>query len=314
MKKTILKLSALLLIASTTFTSCKKDDDKTTTATTATTSTAAKTIVELAQGDTTLSILVTALSKAGLVSTLQGTGTFTVFAPTNEAFRDAGVTSAGINSLTDPELIQELKNTLLYHVLGSKVLSTQLSNTYVPTLYTVGGNGVSLQVNVAPVKFNNSASVVTADINASNGVIHKISVPLDIPTVKDIAVNNSGFTTLVSALTKAELVDVVDTTNNITVFAPVNKAFSDINFDLSATSKDALAPILTAHVLGASVRSSAIKNGDKVKALNTAVELTFNTSSGVKFSGGKTTMISVTTADIQASNGVVHVIDKVIIP
>lgn len=312
MKKTILKLSALLLIASTTFTSCKKDDDKTT-STTGTTP-AAKTIVELAQGDTTLSILVTALSKAGLVSTLQGAGTFTVFAPTNDAFRGAGVTSTLINSITDPAEIQELKNALLYHVLGSKVLSTQLSNTYVPTLYTVGGNGVSLQVNVAPVKFNNSASVVTADINASNGVIHKISVPLDIPTVKDIAVNNSGFTTLVSALTKAELVDVVDTTNNITVFAPVNKAFSDINFDLGATSKDDLAPILTAHVLGASVRSSAITNGLKATTLNNGVELTFNTSAGVKFSGGKTTGISVTTADIQASNGVVHVIDKVIIP
>jgi transforming growth factor-beta-induced protein len=312
MKKTILKLSALLLIASTTFTSCKKDDDKTT-STTGTTP-AAKTIVELAQGDTTLSILVTALSKAGLVSTLQGAGTFTVFAPTNDAFRGAGVTSTLINSITDPAEIQELKNALLYHVLGSKVLSTQLSNTYVPTLYTVGGNGVSLQVNVAPVKFNNSASVVTADINASNGVIHKISVPLDIPTVKDIAVNNSGFTTLVSALTKAELVDVVDTTNNITVFAPVNKAFSDINFDLGATSKDDLAPILTAHVLGSSVRSSAITNGLKATTLNNGVELTFNTSAGVKFSGGKTTGISVTTADIQASNGVVHVIDKVIIP
>jgi transforming growth factor-beta-induced protein len=313
MKKTILKLSALLLIASTTFTSCTKDDDKKTTSTTGTTP-AGKTIVELAQGDTTLSILVTALTKAGLVSTLQGAGTFTVFAPTNDAFRKAEVTTELINSITDPADIQELKNTLLFHVLGTKVLSTQLTNTYVPTLYTVGGNGVSLQVNIAPVKFNNSASVVTADISASNGVIHKINKPMDIPTVADIAINNSNFTTLVAALTKAELVETVEETENITVFAPVNKAFSDINFNLEANSKADLTPILTAHVLGSSVRSSAITNGLKATALNTAVQLTFNTSAGVKFSGGKTNDISVTTADIQAENGVVHVIDKVIIP
>lgn len=310
MKKTILKLSALLLIASITITSCKEDDDKKNDDPTPT----VKNIVELAQGDTTLSILVTALSKAGLVSTLQGAGTFTVFAPTNEAFRAEKITSEAINAITNPAAIAELKNLLLYHVLGSKVLSTQLTNTYVPTLYTVGGNGVSLQVNVAPVKFNNSASVVTADINASNGVIHKIGKLLDIPTVADIAVNNSDFTTLVAALTKAELVDVVDTTNNITVFAPINKAFSDISFDLAATSKSALAPILTAHVLGAAVRSSAITNGLNPTTLNPAVKLTFNTTSGVKFSGGKTTDIGVTTADIQAENGVVHVINKVILP
>ena len=310
MKKTILKLSALLLIASITITSCKEDDDKKSDNPTPT----AKNIVELAQGDTTLSILVTALSKAGLVSTLQSAGTFTVFAPTNAAFRAEKITSESINAISSPAAIAELKNLLLYHVLGSKVLSTQLTNTYVPTLYTVGGNGVSLQINVAPVKFNNSASVVTADINASNGVIHKIGKLLFIPTVADIAANNSEFTTLVAALTKAELVDVVDTTNNITVFAPINKAFSDISFDLAATSKSALAPILTAHVLGTAVRSSAITNGLDPTTLNPAVKLTFNTTSGVKFSGGKTTDISVTTADIQAENGVVHVINKVILP
>jgi len=294
------------------FTACKKEDTKTETP--APSAPVQKTIAGIASGDTTFSILVAALNKAGLVATLNGTGNFTVFAPTNAAFRKYEIDEKAISEITDAEDIEELKSVLLYHVLGSEVKAAQLTNAYVPTLFTVNGNGVSLKIGIAPVKLNAEVNVTTADVDASNGVIHIIDDLLFPPTIVDIASNDPVFSTLVAAVDKAGLVSTLDTTENLTVFAPINQAFTDINFDLEATSKEALTPILTAHVLGSQVRSTQIMNGQKVTALNPAVELTFNTTSGVKLSGGKTIDASVLAADVQATNGVIHVINKVILP
>ena len=294
------------------FTACKKEETKTETPTPS--APVQKTIAGIASGDTTFSILVAALNKAGLVSTLNGTGNFTVFAPTNAAFRKYEIDEKAISEITDAEDIEELKSVLLYHVLGTEVKAAQLTNTYVPTLFTVNGNGVSLKIGIAPVKLNAEVNVTTADVDASNGVIHIIDDLLFPPTIVDIASNDPVFSTLVAAVDKAGLVGTLDTTENLTVFAPINQAFIDINFDLDATSSEALTPILTAHVLGSQVRSTQIMNGQKVTALNPAVELTFNTTSGVKLSGGKTTDASVLAADVQAVNGVIHVINKVILP
>lgn len=310
MKKLSMYVSVMVAMILT-LTSCTKEDDKTETPTPTPTQ---KTIAGIATGDTTFSILVEALKKADLVNTLNGTGTFTVFAPTNKAFRDLGLSVEAIQKMTDPADIADLKNILLYHVLGSEVKSTQLSNALVPTLYTVNGNGVVLKVNIAPVKLNVTTNVTTADVDASNGVVHVIDEVLIPPTVVDIAAWDPQFSSLVAALTKAELVETLEGVENATVFAPLNSAFSAINFDLSQFEKAQLTPILTAHVLGTQVRSNQIQNGGKATTLNTAVELTFNTTNGVKISGGKTVDAGVVTADIQAMNGVVHVINKVILP
>lgn len=312
MKKTVLKTALLsLTLVALLVTSCKKEDEKTTPTPT---TPALKSIYEIAKADTAFSILIAALDKAGLKETLSNTGTFTVFAPNNEAFRKEDVTIELINSISDPDEILALKNALLYHVLGSKVKSTEVPNAYVSTLYLVNGNGVSLRTANNPVKLNNEAAVIAADIDASNGIIHVIDVPLSPQTVVDIALNNPAFSTLVSAVVKAELVTTLEETPAITVFAPTNDAFTAINFNLNDFSKEQLTPILTSHVLGTQVRSSQIKNGDEVTTLNMATKLTFNTQSGVKFSGGDVTDVSVTTADIQATNGVVHVINKVVLP
>lgn len=289
--------------------SCKKEEEKKTD-----TTPTAKSIYQIAKEDARFSVLAAAIEKAGLQSTLSGNGTFTVFAPTNDAFAKLEITKADIDAMNDPMEIEELKSVVLYHALGTKVLSTQLTNGYVPSLFAVAGNGVSIQVGINPVKINNMINVTTADVNASNGVIHIVDNVLIPPTITEIAMNNPNFSTLVSALEKAELDGTLDDEGTFTVFAPVNKAFSDIAFNLEATDKSALTPILTAHVLNTQVRSNQIPNGTPVKTLNDAVSLTFNTSMGVKFSGGKTTDVSVETADIQATNGVVHVINKVILP
>jgi transforming growth factor-beta-induced protein len=312
MKTNILKTALLgLTLGAVLLSSCKKDEDKTTPIPT---TPAAKSIYEIAKADTTFTILVAAIDKAGLKETLTNAGTYTVFAPNNAAFRKEGLSVELINSITDPEFILELKNALLYHVLGAKVKSTEVPNAYVSTLFVVNGNGVSLRTANNPVKLNNEANVVAADIEASNGIIHVIDVPLSPQTVVDIALNNPAFTSLVGELTKAELVSTLEEAPALTVFAPTNEAFNAINFKLEDFTKEQLTPILTSHVLGTQVRSSQIKNGDKVTTLNANTELTFNTTSGVKFNGGNVTDVTVTTADIQATNGVVHVINKVVLP
>ena len=311
MKKNIIKTALLsLTFGALLITSCKKDDDKKTTNTTP----ALKSIYEIAKSDTSFSILVAALDKAGLKETLTNAGTYTVFAPNNAAFRKKDFSVEIINAITNPDQILELKNDLLYHVLGSKVKSTEVPNAYVGTLYLVNGNGVSLRTANNPVKLNNESNVVAADIAASNGIIHVIDMPLSPQSVVDIAANNSAFTSLVAALGKAELVSTLKESASITVFAPTNDAFDAISFKLADFTKEQLTPILTSHVLGSQVRSSQIKNGDMVTTLNTNTKLTFNTSAGVKFSGGNVSDVSVTTADIQATNGVVHVINKVVLP
>ncbi len=311
MNKSRFKSIALgITILSLGFTACKKEETKTNTPATP----VAKSIYEIAKADTSFSILVAGIDKAGLKTTLSGTGTFTVFAPNNAAFRKLDLSVEEINSMTDPQEIEEMKNVILFHALGSKVKSTDLSNTYVPTLFTVNGNGVSLKTSINPVKINGYANVLTANIEASNGILHVVDELLIPPTVVDIAVNNGSFNALVSALDKAELVSTLEDGENLTVFAPTDNAFSAINFKLEDFTKESLTPILTAHVLGTQVRSAQIQNNQEVTTLNDKVKLTFNTSMGVKFSGGKTSDISVTTADLQATNGVVHVINKVILP
>ncbi len=313
-KKTILNMKKLsfltsaLVASALLFTACTKEEDKKETPTPT-----QKTIVGIASADTSFSILVAGLTKAGLVATLNGTGNFTVFAPKNAAFRALQIDEKYINGLSGEDL-EGFKSVLLYHVLGTEVKSTQLKNAYEPTLFKVGNNGVSLKIGIAPIKLNKDVNVITADVDASNGVVHIIDAVLLPPTVVDIAINDPLFTSLVAAVAKAELVETLDNTDNLTVFAPINQAFADINFNLEGTTKEQLVPILTAHVLGSQVRSTQIGNGQKVTTLNTAVELTFNTTSGVKLNGGKTTDASVVAADIQAINGVVHVINKVILP
>lgn len=312
MKTNIFKTALLgLTLGAVLLSSCKRDEDNTTPTPT---TPAAKSIYEIAKADTTFTILVAALDKTGLKETLSNAGTYTVFAPNNEAFRRDGISVELINSITDPDIILELKNELLYHVLSSKVKSTEVQNAYVSTLFLVNGNGASLRTANNPVKLNNEASVISADIAASNGIIHVIDFTLYPQSVVDIALNNPAFTSLVGALAKAELVGTLEDAPALTVFAPTNDAFSAINFKLEDFTKEQLTPILTSHVLGAQVRSSQIKNGDKATTLNANTELTFNTTSGVKFNGGTVTDITVTTADIQATNGVVHVINKVVLP
>ncbi|MEJ5316196.1 MAG: fasciclin domain-containing protein [Tenuifilum sp.] len=309
-RKNLFALLALVGLAGTLLlTSCEKDEEKE--------MEMPKNIVEVAVSNPQFSILVQALQKANLATTLQGTGPFTVFAPTNAAFNELfnqlGV--SGIDALT----ADQLTPILLYHVLSGKVESNQLASGYVSTLSPgAGGLGVSLKVDASMLKLNGNVGITAADISATNGVIHVIDKVLLPPTVVDIALANSSFTSLVAALTKANLVNALKADGPFTVFAPTNDAFSQLFTDLGVSGLDALnaedlTPILLYHVLGAAVKSTQLQTGyvstlsagpndSKVSLLVDAAAVKLNNNS------------KIVATDVVGTNGIVHVIDKVILP
>jgi transforming growth factor-beta-induced protein len=285
------------------FTSCEKDDD--------TMDVMQKDIVETAVANAQFSSLVAALQKADLVGALQGDGPFTVFAPTNEAFEqlfsDLGVT--GLNDLS----AEALTPILLYHVVSGSVMSTDLTNGYVPTLSTgPGDNSLNLLVDADNVKLNGDVSITLADIETSNGVIHVIDKVLLPPTVVDLAIDNSNFSTLVAAVLKAELAETLSGTGPFTVFAPTNAAFDALFAILDVTgidqlTKEQLTPILLYHVVSGNVRSTDLSSG-AVTTLNGDIDI--NVGMGVTINSD----VNVVATNVQGSNGVVHVIDKVLVP
>ncbi len=272
-----------------------------------------ETIVDVASSVDSYSTLVQALEKADLASTLEGNGPFTVFAPTNEAFENL-FEEIGASSLDDLSA-EQLEPILLYHVVSGKVMSTDLSNGYVPTLSPgAADTKASLLVNIDNgVMLNGSSAVTSADIEADNGVIHEIDKVLMPPNVVDMAINNNNFSTLVDAVVKAELDGTLSGDGPFTVFAPTNAAFEDLLSDLGASSlddltKEDLLPILNYHVVNGNVLSSDLSSGNvttiggKDIAIDVGNTVTIN---------GKST---VTSTDIQGTNGVIHVIDEVLLP
>ncbi|WP_159517892.1 fasciclin domain-containing protein [Sunxiuqinia indica] len=270
-----------------------------------------KNIVETAISfDPEFSILVDAVVKAGLDETLATGGTFTVFAPTNAAFESLFSTMgiSGVEELT-PE---QLAPILLYHVVNGKVMSSDLSNGFVPTL-----NGAAVEVDLSSGVMINSATVGIPDVEAYNGVIHAINEVLLPPTMNlvDLAISfNPEFSILVDAVTKAGLGETLANGGPYTVFAPTNQAFLDLLDDLGAEVNSLddipvadLTAILLYHVVEGRVYSSDLSAGT-VPTLNGA-EITVDLSDGVMIDDAK-----VTAPNVQATNGVIHVINKVIIP
>jgi len=282
-------------------------------------------IVQTAINSSDLSVLVAALQKVDLVSALQADGPFTVFAPTNDAFQALLDSNDSWNSLDDIP-VETLKSVLLYHVLGSKVMSGDLSDTYVNTLATgPDTKNLSLQVEVTGgVEFNGDVKPVAIDIMATNGVVHvidKVMLPADIVT---LTLNNAGFSTLVAALTDdrhtTDFVTLLRADGPYTVFAPTNDAFQallDSNDawngleDIPIATLDA---VLRYHVFAAgNVQSSELTDNQEITMFDGNM-LTVDLSSGAKLdtASGQSVMISL--VDVQGTNGVIHVVDTVLLP
>ncbi|MBK6930635.1 MAG: fasciclin domain-containing protein [Saprospirales bacterium] len=301
----------LALGAGVLFPSCKDDDDN------------PQSIVELAQGNANLSILVEALQRADLLTTLNADGPFTVLAPTNAAFT-ALLTSLGVSSLNDIPVAQ-LRAILLNHVLAGDVRSGSLATGYVSTLAQGPDNSpISLFADVASgIRFNGSASVTTADLAATNGVVHIIDKVLTLPNVVNHALNNPNFSTLVAALTRPDLgvdyVSILSGNGPFTVFAPTNAAFTALLqelgvSDLNAIPAATLNAVLQYHVVnGANVRSAQLTNGQQVTTLQGG-SFTVNLGDGAKITDGQNRISTIIAVDVQGSNGVIHAIDRVILP
>ena len=266
-------------------------------------------ITEIAAGTGLHDSLVAALIQAELVETLQGDGPFTVFAPTDQAFTDAGI---DLTTLDTPEGKETLANILLYHVVAANVPSSAVTDC----MTADAANSQPLAFTVGNSVMVNTATVTLADVSASNGVIHvidKVLTPSDNPNnIPRTAQCTGVHTSLVAALIQAELVETLQGDGPFTVFAPTDQAFTDAGIDLAALDtpegKETLANILLYHVVSGEVASSALTDGMVAETVN-GDEITFDLTSGVMVNGA-----SVITADVGASNGIIHVIDKVLMP
>ena len=253
--------------------------------------------------------LVAAVVQAELLATLQGTGPFTLFAPTDQAFTDAGI---DLGALDTPEGKVALQDILLYHVVSAEVPAADVTDC----MSADAANGQPLSFTVGTSVMVNGATVVAADVVTSNGLIHVIDkvltptdTPRDIPrTAQCTGVHDS----LVAGVIQAELLETLQGTGPFTLFAPTDQAFTDAGIDLASLDtpegKAALTDILLYHVVSGEVPSSAVTDCMSATAVN---------GQPLAFTVGTTVMVNdatVTTADVATSNGVIHVIDKVLTP
>jgi uncharacterized surface protein with fasciclin (FAS1) repeats len=289
------------------------------------------TIVDLAIATPELSSLVAALQAAdGDLVTILSSGNFTVLAPTNAAF-DTFLTANDFDSL-DQVPTDVLSQILLNHVITGDISSSDLTTAgsgYSST-NADGPNGSKLSIyfdTSSGVTFNGISSVANADIEASNGIVHIVDAVIGLPTVVDFALADPNFSILVAALTRDDLstdyVGVLSTPQNtspapFTVFAPTNDAFVSLLNELNLMGLDdidepTLNATLSFHaVAGANVRSSALSQGQIIGTLGG--NITVSLDSGPQLIDGNDRISNIIAVDVQASNGVIHVLDKVILP
>ncbi|MEG3657381.1 fasciclin domain-containing protein [Arenibacter palladensis] len=333
-------ISSLLL-----FVSCSNDDDND-----IIDEPTLKTIVETAQDTDILSSLVAALAKADenadsdLIGALSGNGPFTVFAPTNGAFTALLASLDDFDSLSDfdtPEKREILAAILKYHVVvGAAATSSSLTNGQEFT--TLQGEKITVRIDgdvYIQDPTDTDAKVGPADVLASNGIVHvidKVLVPQEVldalnpepmPNIVELAMDTEFLSLLVGALVQADagLVDLLQTDGPFTVFAPTDTAFAALlealgddynslaDFD-TPEEKALLAQILKYHVVaGAAAYSTDLSNGQMIETAQ-GESVTVNLTGGVFIQDKTDVDAAVAPADIAASNGVVHVIDKVLLP
>ncbi len=270
-----------------------------------------KDIVDTAVGAGSFKTLAAALGAADLVGALKGPGPFTVFAPTDEAF--AKLPAGTVEGLLKPENKAKLAAILKYHVVSGKVMAGDVVK--VKGAVTLNGQRVDVKVVGKSVNID-GAKVVTTDIACSNGVIHVIdSVILpasdSIPAVADKA---GKFKTLLAAVKAAGLVETLSGPGPFTVFAPNDEAFAKIPAAtladlLKPENKATLAGILTYHVVPGRVYSEAAlaaKSAKTVQGANVSIKATDK--------GAFINEAMIIATDVDASNGVIHIIDSVIMP
>ena len=279
------------------------------------------TVVEAAYFNPDFSILVAALVKADLVNTLLNPdGTFTVFAPTNDGFAEIGIPSV---AALDDFTAAQLTPILLYHVLGTEVASSTLTNGQVVGALSEDDFYVSLPT-AGGAFINGNTEITGFDLQFSNGVVHVINRTLQPPTdnIVDVAVA-AGFNELAAALTRATLVGALsDEAAIFTVFAPTDQAFQNLYTFLGVANVNeieigTLTSVLQYHVLSGRTFSSDLTDGLQADPiLEGTTTFTINLGNTVTLTDVNTsnTDATVDSTDVLATNGVIHIINEVILP
>lgn len=283
-------------------------------------------IVDIVESSANYSSLNAALEVAGLKATLDGDTKFTVFAPNNAAFSEFLSDNNFPNLSAVP--VDVLTQVLLNHVLVGENRASNLSTGYVETASTSspGENNLSMYIEVGDnVVINGISTVTQADIVADNGVIHAVNSVIGLPDITTFALADPTFEILVAALTRDDSFNFVsilqtqDAPAPFTVFAPTNDAFVDFLdefgfMSLGDVPGDALASALSYHVVtGANVRSEDITDGMVVTSFEGG-DFVINTTGGVTITDENDRISNVVATDVQATNGVIHVIDTVLFP
>jgi len=284
----------------------------------------AQTLAMIVSSSPDHTILLSALTKPELSDLLAAandpTQDLTVFAPTDAAF-EAVLGALGMTSIDDMP-VEVLKEIVTYHLLGGAVTSDQLSNGDVNTLLPGIPGGPEFEfvtVDITDGVKINTANVTAADLKAVNGVAHVVDAVLlpsyitySIGTIAEVVQFNKDFTILNAALRKAELLETVAITDNLTVFAPDNAGFVAAGItSLDGLEKEDLTPILTYHVLGAVVKAADLPASGIAATLNGEnIYLGYLNQGRVLING----LTEITAVDIEKSNGVIHVINRTLVP
>jgi len=285
--------------------------------TSAMTQVASPDIVDTAVAAGSFKTLAAALKAAGLVETLKGQGPFTVFAPTDEAF--AKLPAGTVETLLKPENKGQLVSILTYHVLSGNVVAKQAMA--LKSAKTVNGQRIDLSMVDGLLKLDGKAAVVKADLACSNGVIHVIdNVILPVQkNVLEVAGEAGSFTILAAAIKAAGLTEALSGKGPFTVFAPTDEAFKKLPAGtvenlLKPENKEKLASILKFHVIaGAAYADQVVKLTESPKTL-AGQAFRIEVADGKVTIGNSAAMAGVTATDVEASNGVIHVIDTVLMP
>ena len=358
MNKRLLSIVGLLAAFALIVAACSSDDSEDTTTTAAPVEAEEQSVLDLAVEAGQFSTLIAAVDAAGLAETLEGEGPFTVLAPTDAAFEEA-LNALGI---TAEELLANpaLADILTYHVLPQAADSQLVASLDGSSVATVNGQEVSIAVvEGGDIVINESATVVSADLEADNGIVHVINAvllppdvaealgvamsddmveeeettttttteaPAEDPTIAEIvaelaAGDPAEFTVLLAALEAAGLVDALNNPGDeFTVFAPTDEAFGKLLADLGVTPEELLAnpdlaAILLYHVAPGVFDSAAVIDAAPIEALETlnpdGATLKVEVVDGAVVINESAEVIQ---ADVSASNGVIHVIDTVLVP
>lgn len=271
-----------------------------------------KDIVDTAVAAGSFKTLATALKAADLIDTLKGEGPFTVFAPTDEAF--SRLPKGTVESLLKPENKRRLTEILTYHVVAGRVQAGEVVK--LSSAKTVNGQACVIKASAGKVMIDD-ATVIKTDIACSNGIIHvidRVILPPELNDIVDTAVEAGSFKTLAAALKAADLIETLKGEGPFTVFAPTDAAFAKLpkgTLDdlLKPENKKNLQSILTYHVVPGRVLAEDVTRLSTAKTVNGQSLSIRASKAGVMVDDAK-----VVKTDIACSNGVIHVIDTVMLP